>query len=269
MNIKLIVCDLDGTLVGGSLVLSPRTRDVVHRAQDRGITVTVATGRGYPSAVGFARQLGIDVPLICYQGAQIRAADGTLLYEASLPRRFLPEVLAFCHERGCELAVYAGDEVYQTAQSYEADFYDRWFSLPHHRVDDLLAALPGDPVKCIAICPDEATADRVEREMSDLAADRFQVMRSHAWFVEGLGAGVSKGDAASRLAARLGIARESVMAVGDSGNDAAMVEWAGLGVAMGNASPTVKAVAAVVAPPQEEDGAAWAIERYALNGETV
>ncbi len=94
-------------------------------------------------------------------------------------------------------------------------------------------------------------------------------MRSHAWFVEGLGAGVSKGDAASRLAAELGIDRAHVMAIGDSGNDAALVEWAGRGVAMGNASPDVKAVAEVVAPTQAEDGAAWAIERYALGREVA
>jgi Cof subfamily protein (haloacid dehalogenase superfamily) len=209
------------------------------------------------------------VPLICYQGAQIRTPDGVLLYEATLSCRFLPEVIVFCRRRGCELAVYAGDEIYQTSELYDAEFYDRWFSLPHRRVDDLLAALPSDPVKYIAIAPDAAIADQVESELRALVAGRYQVMRSHAWFVEGLGAGVSKGEAASRLAARLGIARENVMAIGDSGNDAALVEWAGLGVAVGNASDEVKEVADLIAPPQHEDGAAWAIERYALDGETL
>jgi Cof subfamily protein (haloacid dehalogenase superfamily) len=269
MDIKLIISDLDGTLVGHDLVLSPRVRQAVRRAQERGILVTVATGRGYPSAVGFCRQLGIAIPLICYQGAQIRAVDGRLCHQATLPRHFLPEVIAFCQDRGCELAVYARDEVYQSTQMYEASFYDRWFSLPHHLVDDLCAELPADPVKFIAISPDRARADCIQREMRHLAADRFQVMRSHALFVEGLRAGVSKGDAAARFVAQLGISRENVMAIGDSGNDAALVEWAGLGVAMGNATPDVKAVAQVVAPCQAEDGAAWAIERLALGGEAL
>ena len=91
-------------------------------------------------------------------------------------------------------------------------------------------------------------------------------MRSHDWFVEGLAASVSKGTAAARLADRLGVAREEVMALGDGGNDLAMVEWAGLGVAMGNAAPAVRAAADVIAPSQAEDGAAWAIEQLALNG---
>ena len=92
------------------------------------------------------------------------------------------------------------------------------------------------------------------------------VRKSHQWFVEGLDASVSKGAAAERLAARLGVARDEVMALGDGGNDLALVEWAGLGVATGNASPAVQAVADVIAPTQAEDGAAWAIEHYALNG---
>jgi Cof subfamily protein (haloacid dehalogenase superfamily) len=264
MNVRLIVCDLDGTLVGEDFALSPRTCEAVRRARARGIVVTLATGRAYPSVAGFARQLGVAAPLICYQGAQIRTMEGALLYEATLPRQFLPEVIVYCQAGGWELAVYSGDEIYQTTRLYDDGYYDRWFSLPLHVVDDLLAALPGEPIKCIAIGPDRAAADRMERELTALAAGRFQVMRSHAWFVEGLGAGVSKGEAAARLAAQLGIAREQVMAIGDSGNDAPLVEWAGLGVAMGNASPDVRAVADVVAPSQAEDGAVWAIERYGL-----
>jgi hydroxymethylpyrimidine pyrophosphatase-like HAD family hydrolase len=89
-------------------------------------------------------------------------------------------------------------------------------------------------------------------------------MRSHAWFVEGLPAEASKGSSVARLARDLGIEREQVMAIGDSGNDTSMVAWAGLGVAVSNASPDVKAVAADIAPSQAEDGAAWAIEQYVL-----
>jgi Cof subfamily protein (haloacid dehalogenase superfamily) len=269
MNIKLIVCDLDGTLLGQDLALSPRLCEAVRRAQAQGIQATIATGRAYPSALRFSRQLGLTAPLICSQGAQIRAPGGAVLHESTLPRPFLPEVIALCQDRGWELAVYAGDEIYQATQLYGDDYYERWFGLPLHRVDDLLVALPADPIKCIAIAPDQTTGDRIERELCALAAGRFQVMRSHAWFVEGLARGVSKGDAVARVAAQLGIRCEEVMAVGDSGNDRAMVEWAGLGVAMGNASPDVKAVADIVAPSLAEDGAAWAIERYALDDETL
>jgi Cof subfamily protein (haloacid dehalogenase superfamily) len=267
MTIKLIACDLDGTLVGTDLTFSPRLLDAVRRAQARGITVTLATGRGFPSTRAFARRLGIDAPVICYQGAQIKSAGGELLYEAALPRTFLPEMLAYCLAQGRELSVYCDDQIYQATRMHDQAYYDLWFGLPIHQVDDLLAALPGDPIKFIAIAPDQAEGDRLEREIRTEAAGRFQVVRSHAWFVEGLARGVSKGDSLARLARRLGIAQDEVMALGDSGNDAAMVAWAGWGVAIGNASDDVKSVANAIAPPQDEDGAAWAIERYALQEE--
>jgi Cof subfamily protein (haloacid dehalogenase superfamily) len=266
MTIKLIVCDLDGTLIGDDFALSPRVRQAVARARAEGITVTLASGRGYPSMRGFAQQLGVEAPLIAYQGAQTWTADGALLDETLLSRAYLPQAIEYCRTRGLELSVYCQDQVYQTTRRYDDAYYAVWFGLTQVYVDDLMAALPGDPIKYIAIAPDAASADRIEREVTALAAGRYQVMRSHQWFVEGLAAGVSKGAAAEGLAARLGVAREEVMALGDGGNDLALVEWAGLGVAMGNAAPAVRAAADVIAPPQAEDGAAWVIEQYALNG---
>jgi hypothetical protein len=224
--------------------------------------VTIATGRGYPTTRRFAKALDITAPLICYQGAQIVLDDGTTVYERALPAAYLETAMAICAEGGWELSVYHDDQVYVTAQQYDQAFYDRWFGLPVRRVADLVAALPGDPVKFIITVPDKGRADDVERQLRTEAAGRFQVMRSHAWFVEGLAAQVSKGNAVARLAQRLGIPRAQVLAIGDSGNDRSMVEWAGVGIAMGNASPDVKAVADRIAPPQAADGAAWAIEQY-------
>jgi Cof subfamily protein (haloacid dehalogenase superfamily) len=266
MTIKLIACDLDGTLIGPDFCFSPRLLRAMQRARERGITVSIATGRGYPSMVHYARRLGVTAPVICYQGAQINTMQGETLYEMGFPRKYLPDVIAFCEEGGWELTVYCDDEIYQTTRLYDRAFYDRWFGLPTHHVDDLSAALPGEPIKLLITAPTKASADSLEPQLQDLSAGRFQVIRSHDWFVEGLASGVSKGDALARLAARLRVAREEVMALGDSDNDASMIAWAGLGIAMGNASPGLKSVATEIAPTQAEDGAAWAIERHALDG---
>ncbi len=264
MRIKLIACDLDGTLVGRDLSFSPRLLATIERARCRGVAITIATGRGFPSAQRFITRLEVDIPVICYQGAQIKSPQGETLYETPLPRECLPPVIDFCQHGDWELTVYYKDEIYHTVQKYEPTYYARWFGLPLHLVNDLLAAVPGDPLKFIAIAPNAQSGDRLEKAMRALAGDRFQVMRSHAFFVEGLASGVSKGEALARLARWLDISREEVMAIGDDGNDVAMIEWAGLGVAMGNAAPSAKAVADVIAPSLERDGAAWAIERYIL-----
>jgi Cof subfamily protein (haloacid dehalogenase superfamily) len=267
MNIRLVACDLDGTLMGQDLVFSTYLLSILRRVREQGVIVTIATGRGYPSTRHFARQLGVTAPLICYQGAQIRTADGDTVYSGTFPPEHLSEVIAFCHAGGWELAVYCDDEIYQSTLMYEQAYYDRWFGLPIHLAPDLLAAIPGEPVKFIAIAPDASSADRLEREMAYLAKGKYKVVRSHPWFVEGMALDVSKGESLARLAGHMGIAREETMALGDSDNDISMVRWAGLGVAMGDASPALKQAAAVIAPAQSEDGAAWALARYAL-GET-
>jgi len=267
MTIQLVACDLDGTLVGPDLIFSPRVREAVRRTAARGVTVTLATGRGYPATRPFAAQLGIRAPLICYQGAQVRGADGSTLHESLLPRRYLPPVVELCREHEWELSAYCGDRVYQTTQVYDPAFYDRWFGLPLEQVHDLVKALPGDPIKFIIIAPTQTEGDGIERLLRTHADGQFQVMRSHPQFIEGLARGVSKGDAVARLARQMGIEREEVMAIGDSENDRSMVAWAGLGVAIGNATPEVKAVATAIAPPQSQDGAAWAIEHYVLGDE--
>lgn len=266
MSIKLIVCDLDGTLMGPDLVFSPRLLRAVEQAQAQGVAVAIATGRGFMSALKFARRLGVATPLVCYQGALVRTQAGETWHYRPLARQFLPLLVDFCRRGGWELTMYGDDVVYYTAQRNDPDYYERWFDLPSCQVPDLLSAMPDDPLKLITIVPTRQDGDRVEAQLRDLAQGQFQVTRSHEWFVESLHLSVSKADGAARLADHLHIQPAEVLALGDNGNDAAMIEWAGLGVAVGNATDSVKAVADVVAPPQWEDGAAWAIEEFVLGG---
>jgi hypothetical protein len=120
------------------------------------------------------------------------------------------------------------------------------------------------PVKFLFIA-EPIQADRIEAAMRRRFEGQMEIVRSHANFVEGNPLGVSKGDALCRLAHHLGIPQERVMAIGDQGNDVAMIAWAGVGVAMGNASPAATAVADWIAPPLSEDGAAVAIEHFILS----
>jgi len=264
MTIQLVVCDLDGTLIGPDLVFSPRLHRAVRRAKEQGAIVTLATGRGYPSTRSFAEALEIRAPVVCYQGAQVKERDRSTLYESLLPRRYLVPAIDLCRSNGWELSAYCADEIYQTTRAYDQTFYDRWFGLPIRQVHGLLEALPNDPVKFMITAPTPQEADQIEQILRTLAEGQFRVTRSHAQFVEGLARDVSKGDSVSWLARHLGIEQEEVMAIGDSENDRSMVAWAGLGVAIGNATAEVKAAAAVIAPPQAQDGAAWAIEQFVL-----
>ena len=125
------------------------------------------------------------------------------------------------------------------------------------------AAVTRPPDKFIVIAEPEE-ADAIVPELRQRFAERLRIVRSHRNFVEGNPLDASKGQALACLAAHLGIPQSQTAAVGDNDNDADMVAWAGLGMAMGNAHPDLKAIADVILPPVEQDGAAVAIEKYIL-----
>ncbi len=130
-------------------------------------------------------------------------------------------------------------------------------------VKDLAGWLSRPPIKFLFFEQEEAVPELV-RDMQAQFNGHLQVVRSWDRLIEATGPNISKGEALARLAAHVGASQSGTMAVGDQDNDVSMIAWAGLGVAMGNASPAAKAVADVIAPSLEDDGAAWAIERYIL-----
>ncbi len=266
--IKLIALDLDGTLFGDDLVISPRARACIAEAQDRGVIVTLATGRMFDFTQPIAQELGVTAPLIVYQGGMIRAPEADEpLYQATMTSQLAQEVLVWQAQWGGTPVLYADDGVYlHREQPWSEDFLHDMVGEQLIWVDDLFSVLDERErlIKLIVVA-EVTEADWIEADTRGHFGDRLEIVRSHAMFVEVNPPGVTKGKALSRLAAHLAVPQDQVMAVGDQGNDETMVAWAGLGVAMGNASPAVKAVADWIAPPLAEDGAAVAIERFVLD----
>lgn len=268
--IELLALDVDGTLIDEKMVIPEPVRHAVARAQELGVTVTLATGRMLEATLPFARELRIEAPLICYQGGLIQAPSADRpLYRATMDRQLVRDALAWRADRADQawhMVLYADDALFLAEQRYPESFYRDLLGQNLHWVDDLSSVLSRhEPVKFLFMA-DPHEADQIEAAMRQHFEGRMEIVRSHANFVEGNPLGVSKGDALSRLADHLGVPRERVMAVGDQGNDIPMIDWAGIGVAMGNASPAAKPVADWVAPPFSEHGAAAAIERFILKG---
>ena len=264
--IDLLALDVDGTLIDDTLTIPDRVRKTILEVQERDVTVTLATGRMLESTIPFARQLGIDAPLICYQGGLIQAPTAeTPLYRATMDRDILREALAWRTEQGWHVVLYADDALFISEWRYPESFYRELLGENLYMVDDLAALLDHhEPVKFLFIA-DPPEADQIERAMRQRFGGQMEIVRSHANFVEANPLGVSKGDALRRLAEHLGIPQAGVMAIGDQGNDVPMLKWAGFSVAMGNASPEAKAAADWIAPPFSEYGAAVAMERFILD----
>ena len=264
MSCKLIALDLDGTLLRDDLTISPKVLESLGAARDRGIQLTLASGRSYASMRRWIEELDIVTPVISYQGAAVTdPLTHRCLYQHTFPLGLVVELAAFARERQLSLTLYANDVIYVERKMHPDSFYDAWFGLPYRVVGDLPTALPAPAAKFIIIGEGE-DLDHLQPEVEHLFGQRMQIMRSHRLFLEGLALGVTKGTALEWLAGQLGIARQDTMAIGDSGNDEAMIAWAGMGVAMGNASSEALAAADYVAPSVEEDGVADAIERFCL-----
>ncbi len=259
---RLIALDLDGTLMDFKLQFSPRVRCAIAQAQQQGIAITLATGRSLISTRPFAEELDIRVPLICYQGGLIAERDGRALYHAALDRTLAAQIIEFAQSRRWHVNLYQDGRLYLTELRHPISFYQTLLNPSVHPVPDFGVLLDHDPDKVLIVA--EENGDQVLADLRERFDGQMQIVRSHEWFIEANPLGVDKGSGLAWLASYLGVLQTQVMAVGDHDNDAPMVAWAGLGVAMGNGSPVCKAAAGWIAPSFEEDGAAVAIEKFAL-----
>lgn len=264
---KLVALDLDGTLVGESPEISDRSVRALHEAAQRGVKVTLATGRMYLAARPYAEQLGIATPLICYQGAQIRdPISGNIVSETGIDREVALEVLRYCRQNAYHVNAFVGDELYMASLTPAGKFYSERANIEPIIVGDLTEWLEGDVLKLV-IVTDEPTTMTIIGELAERFGERLYVTRSYPIFAETISPEVSKGKALADLAKRLEIPLENVMAIGDDLNDIDMVATAGLGVAMRNSPPDVLREAQFVTGTVDEDGVATAVERFILNSD--
>jgi Cof subfamily protein (haloacid dehalogenase superfamily) len=261
---RLLVVDIDGTLVNAKREITPPVRRAVREAQDRGVRVCLATGRIWPSARQFVEGLGADPPAILYNGAMVYdfSRDEVWL-RTPLPMRQAADVLRILRRHPlAQPHLYVDDRVYIPAMNETTAIYQRKDSLHTEAVGDLADWLTVDPMK-ILIIGERTALEAVAREVEALPYAVNHVF-SEINYLEILPPAVSKGTALRVVAERLRIAREQIIAVGDNLNDLAMIEYAGVGVAMGNAPETLRARADFVAPTNDDHGLQEVIARFIL-----
>lgn len=270
--IKLIALDLDGTLIGDDLLLRDRTIAAVRAAVERGVSVSIVTGRMATSALVFARQLGLSDPLVGYQGALIRAMPeaengrlGRLLVHRPLAVDATREAIEWTRSIGLDPHINHLERFIIRADDPRAEDYSAFLGGRAMLVDDLLAWIRRPISKVIAVSEepmDEAVLDAARERF----AGRASVTISHPRFLEFLRPGVSKGSAVRWLARRAGVPLDNVLAVGDQFNDLEMLAAVGHGAAMPEAPGPVRAAARYVAPPLSAEGVAELIEELVLAG---
>ena len=251
--------------MGDAREIHPRVQAAIAKAQAQGVTVTLATGRMFSALLPFARQLGITAPTLAYQGGWIQQPDAeTPLYHIHLPRQPAETTLALAQAHDWHTVLYADGRLYLQERRESPEFYHDLLGANVRRVDSWGAVLNHHQIDKVLFVADPAEIPAMGTRLRARLAGQARVFRSHARFIEVVPPDVDTGRGLAWLAHHLDVEQAETMAVGDQENDAPMVAWAGVGVAMGNAVPAVQDVADWIAPPLSEHGAAVALERFVL-----
>jgi Cof subfamily protein (haloacid dehalogenase superfamily) len=267
---RLVVLDIDGTLIDSDLTLHPRTRTAVRAAAAR-LPVILATGRMYRSALPWARELHVGEPLVCYQGALVREQPhggdpGAVLFEEELSREAATAAIDIARAHGWHRQAYADDQLFCEEDRPEAHLYARIAQVPINFIADLATVVTNGCIKVVCVSEDPATVDACVAAMAEGLGDLVRVTRSLAWFVEVVSPRINKALAVERVCARLGLTLGEAVAVGDAPNDSEMLAAAGCGVAVHSARPEVLAVADAVCADPGEAGVADVLEHFGLSG---
>lgn len=265
MPIKLLALDLDGTIVTDMHDIPPRVQAAIEAASAQGVQVVLATGREYPVSRKFIELLGLSTLIICYQGALIYdPVAGQAIAAETIPLPLAHRLIDQARDQQLALHLYVGHQAFVEAPTTLSRSLLHRAGIVPAEVEDLKQVIESPPLKGLIAHPAMETGAAAARLAKALSPE-LSVFRSHAELIEVTSPNVSKGHALATLAGHYGIPQSQVMAIGDQDNDIEMIAWAGLGVAMGNASAGAKAAADHVAPAIGEDGAAWAIEQFILN----
>lgn len=261
---KLIAVDLDDTLLSREFQLTDRVKEAVAAVRAAGVQFTISTGRMYRSAVPFARELGLDIPLITYQGALVKnSLSGEVLLYRPLPLVYAREIINRVHQLGYHLNGYLDDRLLVEHDTPEGRRYAAISGVEAEVVGDLLQFLDRAPTKVLTIA-EESLLDRLSTELTPLYAGKVHIVKSKPHFLEFSHPQATKGDALAYLTGYFGVKREEIMAVGDSYNDLEMLEYAGLGVVVANAREDVKKMAGYVTSAPYGEGVVEALEKFVL-----
>ncbi|MBB6690572.1 HAD family phosphatase [Cohnella xylanilytica] len=262
---RLIAMDLDDTLLTDDLTVSDRTVDAMRKAISQGVHLTIATGRMFASAQRIAKQVGLNVPIITYQGSLIRnLLDEEVLYERSVPAEEARKLYEYTRKHGLHLQTYIDDKLYSFDDGDKLAAYAKQSGIPYIVEPDFDRLPPGNHTKLIII-DDPDKLDALFPILRDLMGEEVHMTKSKANYLEFLHREGTKGHALRFLAEHYGFSMEETIAMGDAWNDREMIEAAGLGVAMANAVPALREIADYVTLGNNEDGVAHVLEKFVLN----
>ena len=274
MTIELIAIDLDGTLLTPERKISTKVKETIKLAKTKGIKVVICTGRPLPGVNSILAELNLEEEgdyVITYNGALVQQshngkaiAHHTLSFEDFLKiEEMSRQVGSHCHTIDEKYIYTANKDIspYSVRESFLVNMPIRFRTVAE--MD------PTIEISKMMMIDEPDVLDAAIAKFPKSFYDDYTVLKSEPFYLEVLNKSASKGQALKDLAQILSIPRENIMAIGDNENDIDMIEYAGMGVAMGNAIASVKDVSDYITDTNEQDGVAKAIEAIAFENSPI
>ncbi|KTR50120.1 sugar phosphatase [Pantoea ananatis] len=269
MAIKLIAIDMDGTLLNPQHEITPAVKTALNRAREKGVSIVLATGRPFVGIERYLQELDLQADgqyCISNNGALVhQAKDGEVVADVTLGFDDYLYVEKLARELGVHFQAFDKSHLY-TPNKDISEFTIHEASLTgipvrYRAVEEMD---PATRFPKLMMIDKPALLDAAIAKLPEQAHQTYTILKSAPYYLEILDRRVNKGYGVKMLAEKLGLKAEDVMAIGDQENDLAMIDYAGTGVAMGNAIESVKNIAQFITKTNREDGVAHAIEKWVL-----
>ncbi|WP_368250546.1 Cof-type HAD-IIB family hydrolase [Enterococcus sp. 2201sp1_2201st1_B8_2201SCRN_220225] len=269
--IKLIAIDLDGTLLNNKKEVSAANKAALAKAKEQGVKIVICTGRPLRAIRPYLKELNLEEPgdySITFNGGLVQANDtGEVMEKAALSFDQVKELLQLGRELSLPIDVLSEEIVWIVPTDPEhPSIYRQLNPLLDYRDTTEAALDPSALYNKIVVAYEQGYLDQQITKIPASIRTKYEVIKTRDVLLEFMPKGITKAYGIQLLIEDLGIEPGEVMAIGDEENDLPMIEFAGIGVAMENAVPQVKATADVLTASNEADGVAQVIEKYVLGG---
>ena len=265
MKYKMLVLDLDDTLLTDDRTISNENAAMLSKAQELGVFIILASGRPTPAMTAFAKELHLDNSyMISYNGAVITdLKEDKVIFEQTLTQEQIHELYDYSLKSKTHIITYVNGKIVSETDSEYIEIEKNITGLEHNKVLSFKAEVQSSAVKCILL-EEPSYLKEVEKDLK-ATMPHLSVSMSKPFFLEVAQNGIDKGASIKFLAEKLDILQSEIIAVGNAGNDLTMIEYAGLGVWVDNVDPELRDKANFIVASNNDHGVAEVVRRFILN----
>ncbi|RTZ05553.1 HAD family phosphatase [Flavobacterium bomense] len=265
MKYKMLVLDMDDTLLNDDHTISDENKEMLAKAQELGVYVILASGRPTPAMIAYAKELQLDNSyMISYNGAVITdLKEDKIIFEQMLTQKQIHELYDYSIKSKTHIITYIDGKIVSETDSEYIEIEKKITGLAHNKVVSFKEEVQSSAVKCILL-QEPSYLKEVEKDLK-IDMPHLSVSMSKPFFLEVAQNGIDKGASIEFLAKKLNILQSEIIAVGNAGNDLTMIEYAGLGIWVDNVDPELRHRGDFIVASNNNHGVAEVVRRFILN----